>query len=544
MASFHCSAKVGAKGSGASHSEYISREGKYSKDRARRYEDLDSTGHGNMPAWAEENPAYFWHAADEYERANGSVYRELVVALPRELTPEQRRELVADFIAQEIGDRHAYQWAIHNPKAALDGGEQPHAHIMYSERIRDGHDRDPDHYFKRANKKNPERGGCVKASGGKSPAELKAELLATRERWANVQNAHLERHGHTARVDHRSLKDQGIDREPERHIGAKGVQRMVQADIEALLERRAAEGEAERAAQAVGLIDLSGSIAQAKEDRARDAARQVAQQLLDSQRAVQAQRARALQEKYQQQARDAAQQDRDWLAEVLSRPVQASPEPAPEPPTVHQAKAADQTDQAQPPTRPDPQPEPVRQVETIDQVRARHTEAIRQIEALSRTVQRPAPPQPNAELVELAARDAYVQAFRAREIEALGPIPEKAGLFGLKAKAYSRERADIERRAELVAKEIMGPSPKAVAFRREAVAKADAAYSQEHDQWRAGVLSAERKRADLLASPQYRSDAQRLEAHRAQQAERRQRAEQLTRPQSNGPKRESGPRPR
>ena len=90
----------------------------------------------------------------------------------------------------------------------------------------------------------------------------------------------------------------------------------------------------------------------------------------------------------------------------------------------------------------------------------------------------------------------------------------------------------------------MGPSPKAVAFRREAVAKADAAYSQEHDQWRAGVLSAERKSVDLLASPQYRSDAQRLEAHRAQQAEQRVRAEQLTRPQSNEPKRESGPRPR
>ena len=28
-------------------------------------------------------------------------------------------------------------------------------------------------------------------------------------------NVHLEKHGHTARVDHRSLEDQGIDREPE-----------------------------------------------------------------------------------------------------------------------------------------------------------------------------------------------------------------------------------------------------------------------------------------------------------------------------------------
>ena len=49
---------------------------------------------------------------------------EIEVALPRELTPEQRRELVEDFIQQELGDRHAYQWAIHTPKAALEKGEQ------------------------------------------------------------------------------------------------------------------------------------------------------------------------------------------------------------------------------------------------------------------------------------------------------------------------------------------------------------------------------------------------------------------------------------
>lgn len=263
MASYHCTVKVGAKGSGGSHSDYISREGKYSKENARRYEDLDSTGHGNMPAWAEHNPAHFWQAADEHERANGAVYREIEIALPRELTPEQNRALVADFIAQELGDRHAYQWAIHVPRAALDGGEQPHAHIMYSERTRDGIDRDPAQYFKRYNNRHPERGGCRKDSAG-----TEERLQATRERWANVQNAHLERHGHAARVDHRSLKDQGIDREPEKHLGPKLARSMSQADVSAILERRAAEGELERATQAVGLIDLSGDIAKAKADKA------------------------------------------------------------------------------------------------------------------------------------------------------------------------------------------------------------------------------------------------------------------------------------
>jgi len=32
--------------------------------------------HGNLPAWANGDPAIFWKAADKYERANGAAYRE------------------------------------------------------------------------------------------------------------------------------------------------------------------------------------------------------------------------------------------------------------------------------------------------------------------------------------------------------------------------------------------------------------------------------------------------------------------------------------
>ncbi len=271
MASYHCTVKVGGKGKAASHSAYISREGKYSG--RERYEDLEATAHGNMPKWAQHNPAHFWDAADEHERANGATYREIEVALPRELTPEQRRELVEDFIQQELGDRHAYQWAIHTPKAALEKGEQPHAHIMYSERTRDGIDRDPEQYFKRYNSKNPERGGCRKDSAG-----TEERLQATRERWASVQNAHLERHGHAVRVDHRSLEAQGIDRQPEKHLGGRGVRQLQEADISALLERRAAEGEHERAQRQVSsVIDLSGDLEAAKRERDRQPAPEVKQ---------------------------------------------------------------------------------------------------------------------------------------------------------------------------------------------------------------------------------------------------------------------------
>ena len=217
MATYHCTVKVGAKGTGGAHSDYIAREGKYAK--LRTDEKLEYKEAGNMPAWAEHAAAIFWIAADEHERANGAIYREIEVALPRELTAEQRRDLVTDFIQNEIGDRHAYQFAIHNPAAMLDGGEQPHAHIMYSERTRDGIERDPEQYFKRYNSKNPERGGCKKSNTEKNSVERKAELVALRERWADCTNKHLERHHHAVRVDHRSLREQGAEHTPERHFG-------------------------------------------------------------------------------------------------------------------------------------------------------------------------------------------------------------------------------------------------------------------------------------------------------------------------------------
>jgi len=270
MATYHLTAKIGKKGMGRAHAAYIAREGKYSE--GKRYEDLEANGSGNMPAWAEHNPAYFWQAADEKERANGSAYREIEIALPREFTPAQRLELVQEFINQELAEKHAYQFAIHIPKAALENGEQPHAHIMYSERIRDGIERDPEQYFKRYNSKNPEKGGHKKFSGGKSPEELKAELLALREKWAELQNKHLEKNGHDTRVDHRSLKEQGIDREAEKHLGGLGVRNTNQADKKNLLELRAANAEHEQAkAEVINILDyknrLSATPEQQKEIR-------------------------------------------------------------------------------------------------------------------------------------------------------------------------------------------------------------------------------------------------------------------------------------
>lgn len=233
MATFHCSVKSGAAGSGGGHADYIERDGKYA---SKSKDDLEHRETGNLPKFAETSRE-FWKAADKGEGEKKSPYREYEIALPRELTKEQRLELVREFVREEIGDKYTYTFAIHNPPAMIDGGEQPHAHIMFSERIIDGIDRPAEQYFKRWNAKNPEKGGCKKGNNEfKTAATRAAELVQLRERFANLQNKHLARHGHTARVTHLSLKAQGIDREVEPHLGPKQAKELataIKADREA-----------------------------------------------------------------------------------------------------------------------------------------------------------------------------------------------------------------------------------------------------------------------------------------------------------------------
>ena len=218
MASYHLSVKVGVKGKALPHASYIVREGDY---KTRKGEKLEAVEHGNMPEWAKQNPSLFWQCSDEFERKNGSTYREIEIALPRELTEEQRKSMVQAFVKQELGEQHAYTWAIHNPRASIEGGEQPHAHIMYSERIQDSVSRSPDQFFRRYNSKQPEKGGCRKSNTAKTAQERKNELIGLRERFATLQNRYLEHYEHQSRVDHRSHADRGLKQAPERHLGWK-----------------------------------------------------------------------------------------------------------------------------------------------------------------------------------------------------------------------------------------------------------------------------------------------------------------------------------
>ncbi|OAJ56756.1 hypothetical protein A6V36_33215 [Paraburkholderia ginsengiterrae] len=228
MPTYHLSVKAGRKAAAGEHAKYIAREDHYAYiSRGGRYEergDLKMTESGNMPAWAAHDASIFWQAADTHERANGRPYTEIEVSIPRELDDEQRVALVREFVEHTLGERHAYTWAIHNP-AASDGLEQPHAHIMFTERVNDGIARDPEQYFRRWNATEPEKGGA----GKDRYLSSRQFVRDVREEWAVTANHFMARVGIEARIDHRSYRTLGIELEPSvkvgvaRYAGERGV---------------------------------------------------------------------------------------------------------------------------------------------------------------------------------------------------------------------------------------------------------------------------------------------------------------------------------
>lgn len=181
------------------------RQGKYEpkKDDLER---LVTTGSGNMPSWATDDPKFFWNMADELERENGRIYKEHIIALPRELNDQQLEQLARDLIKEHISDKHPYSFAIHAP-LAKDGLEQPHLHFMYSERTLDGIERGSDTFFKRYNSKNPSKGGCKKANLAMRKGEARQQAKELRQRIGDTINRHLELANRPERIDMRSKRD-------------------------------------------------------------------------------------------------------------------------------------------------------------------------------------------------------------------------------------------------------------------------------------------------------------------------------------------------
>ena len=198
MAVYHLKASFGSRAGGQSagaKADYIEREGRYEKDA----EELEHKEHGNMPEWAQDDPGKYWEAADENERANGRLYSEVQFALPKELSEPQRREVAGRFAERLTGEEKLpYTLAIHRGGA---NGENPHAHLMFSERGHDGIERSGEQWFRRYNAPAPEKGGARKSRAAKAGDWLEK----TREAWAQTANRALEQAGRAERIDCRNL---------------------------------------------------------------------------------------------------------------------------------------------------------------------------------------------------------------------------------------------------------------------------------------------------------------------------------------------------
>lgn len=201
----------GEKGKGLPHFLYITGQGKYKEKDT----EIIFVRSENMPSWAQD-AGEFWSAGDEFERKNGSVYREHLLSLPRELTHQQNIKLIDEWIEKHL-KHHSYTYAYHET-VARDGRIQPHCHLMFSERVDDGIERTKEQYFKRYNSKNPSAGGVKKQNTGKSHAERKQELLDLRHDFGEHLKEHLIRHGYEQSaelVDMRNYIERGAEA-PER----------------------------------------------------------------------------------------------------------------------------------------------------------------------------------------------------------------------------------------------------------------------------------------------------------------------------------------
>lgn len=211
MAIFHCSIKTVSRSTGRSAPAAAAyRSGERIKDERTgevyNYANRQGVEHTELvlPDGVDLDRGQLWNAAEAAEnRKNSTVAREYELALPDELTPDQRAELARDF-ARHLVERYgvAADIAIHAPGQAGDHRNH-HAHILTTTR-----------------KVTPDGFGAkTRALDEKKSGEVE-HIRAT---WAELTNRALERAGHDARIDPRSLKAQSIKRMPSTHLGASAT---------------------------------------------------------------------------------------------------------------------------------------------------------------------------------------------------------------------------------------------------------------------------------------------------------------------------------
>lgn len=181
---------------------------------------------GSTAEWARDRSA-LWNAAEAAEkRSDARVAREFEIALPHELTPEERLETTRAF-AQSLADRYgtAVDFAVHSPNGETDIRNH-HAHLMMCVRGL------------------TETGLGEKTILERENAWLLSRNLPTsmmqlkdiRRDWEGIANEGLAQAGHDIRIDHRSHQDRGLEIEPTEHMGVYATQ-MERRGLEVVRQR-------------------------------------------------------------------------------------------------------------------------------------------------------------------------------------------------------------------------------------------------------------------------------------------------------------------
>jgi ATP-dependent exoDNAse (exonuclease V) alpha subunit len=204
------------------------------------------------PEWAKDR-AELWNAAERAEDKStrwqtATTGRDIILALPHELTDEQRLEAVRGFAAALVERyRVAIDFALHAPDRHGDRRNY-HAHLLMTTR-RIG----PEGFGAKTRELDDFKTG---------PREIEAIRMT----WERIGNRALEQAGIDERIDCRSYADQGVDREATVHLGpiASGMERKGDAtdlgDRNRAAKARNAERErieGDRAAVSAEIIDLA-----------------------------------------------------------------------------------------------------------------------------------------------------------------------------------------------------------------------------------------------------------------------------------------------
>ena len=145
--------------------------------------------------WATDSNT-LWNTVEAGEkRVDAQLAREFILAVPPELPADAQFQTAVGWAQTHLVDSGMVaEVSLHHTRT----GKNPHVHILCTMRKLDGD--------KFSTKKATEWNDV-------------GLLVKQRESWAEAVNAALEKAGRSERVDHRSLKDRGIDCEPEPKIG-------------------------------------------------------------------------------------------------------------------------------------------------------------------------------------------------------------------------------------------------------------------------------------------------------------------------------------